>query len=257
MRQTENRSRFAREYCSLVERFRSRAESEGTVCLPMIPPTGKVDYVFVGMEPSFGHWARTPQQAEDKIGRGFKDYAFSVGDFILHHCIREYLCREDRSLYYITDLSKGAMTVKRAARHRLCRYKQWLDLLEKELALVSKETTAVIAIGKYVRAFLVSNGFVNIHAILHYSQQAARYRNKWMQWDETAFDSFKRQVSSKDIVATARSVTRQAEMDWDLTSPSLRRLENHDLTTSQKMLMFSYKCYFTRLLLGSTGECSQ
>jgi len=206
------------------------------------------------MEPSLRHWARTREDAEEKIGRGFKDFAFSVGDFVLHHCIRQYLCREHGSSYHITNLSKGAMTVREADRNRECRYKQWLELLERELRIVKKETARVVAIGKSVRAFLESNGFSNIYTVLHYSQRAARYRTTWIEWDRDAFESFRQQTSSREIIATAKSVTRHARMDWDLTSPSLRRLESRDLTDSQKALMFGYQRYFTEKLSGPVSD---
>ena len=240
---------FDQEYSSLVQESSRLAKFEGNVYLPIIRPPRQVDYVFIGMEPSLRHWAKTPQEAEEKVGRGFKDFAFSVGDFILHHCIREYLCRNQGSTYYVTNLSKGAMTVREANDNPVERWERWLPLLRNELTLVRKRTTRLVAIGKSVDIFLASKGFSNIHTILHYSQQAARYRNKWVEWDEKAFENFKRQISGKDIIVTAKAVTEQAKMEWNLTSPGLRRLENRDLTDSQKMLMFGYKCYFIRQLL--------
>jgi hypothetical protein len=243
---------FDRRYSSLVEKFMRLAESEGSVYLPTIRPAGPVDYVFIGMEPSLGHWARTPQQAEEKVRQGFTNFAFSIGDFILHYCIREYLCRSRGSTYYITDLSKGAMLTDEAKRDPEQRYEQWFEVLSDELALVEKRTTKTVAVGEAVKHFLESRGLSDIYVILHYSPQAAKYRQKWIQWDGKGFREFKGHVSNKDIIATARAVTRQAKMDWILTSPSLRKLETQDLTDSQKMLMFSYKCYFQSKILGSS-----
>jgi hypothetical protein len=245
---------FDQKYSLLAQKFSRLAKSEGSVYLPTIRPIGQVDYVFVGMEPSLGRWAQTREEAEEKVARGFKNFMFSVEDFILHHCIREYLFCDPGSTYYVTDLSKGAMLTRTAIDKREERYKRWLPLFNEELKLVKKETTKLIAIGRDVRDFLGSNGFSNIRMILHYSQQAARYRNRWVEWDEKAFENFKRQVSNKDIIATARSITQQAQMDWNLTSPSLRRLETQDLTDSQKMLMFGYKYYFTHQPLGLACE---
>ena len=141
------------------------------------------------------------------------------------------------------------MPIGKAGVNRKERWRRWLPLLREELELVRKETTKLIAIGSGVRSFLESNDFCDVRMILHYSQQAARYRDKWIEWDEKALGRFKRQVSSADIIATAKSVTSQAEMKWDLTSPGLRRLESRDLSDSRKMLMFGYKCYFERRLL--------
>jgi hypothetical protein len=245
---------FDQRYSSLVKKFRRLAESEGSVYLPTIRPAGPVDYVFIGMEPSLGHWARMPQEAEKKVRQGFTNFAFSIGDFVLHYCIRRYLCCSPGSTYYITDLSKGAMLTNEAKRDREPRYKQWFEVLGDELALVEKETTKTVAIGKAVKHFLEANGLSDIHVILHYSSQAAKYRKKWVQSDEEGFQEFKRHVSNKDIIATAKIVTQQAKMDWILTSASLRKLESRDLTDSQKTLMFGYKCYFTQHLLGLSSE---
>ncbi|MGA2670593.1 MAG: hypothetical protein ABSF21_04165 [Dehalococcoidia bacterium] len=253
---------FGKDYAKLENRFRVQVEEDRKLlrCNDIVflsqsmMPIHQVDYVFIGMEPSLRRWARTQQEAEEKIERGFKDFAFSIEDFILHHCIREYLyCNQD-STYYITNLSKGAMRVAKANEDRVKRWERWLRLLREELELVEKDTTRLIAIGRNVKDFLESNGFSDIHMILHYSQQAAGYRDKWIEWDQNAFEKFKRQVSNKDIIATAKSVTQQAKMDWTLTSASLRELETRDLTDSQKMLAFGYKCYFTRHLLGLGNE---
>lgn len=251
-----------KDYAKLENKFRAQVEKgrrllscDDIVFLPLFPmPIHQVDYVFIGMEPSLRHWAKTKQEAEEKVKRGFKDFAFSIEDFILRHCIREYLCHNQDSTHYITNLSKGAMPITKANENRVKRWKQWLPLLRKELLLVEKETTKLIAIGRSVKDFLESNGFSGIHMILHYSQQAARYRNKWIEWDQKAFEKFKGQVSNKDIIATAKSVTLQAEMEWNLTSASLRRLESQDLSDSRKMLIFGYKCYFTQQLLGLVGK---
>lgn len=243
---------FDQRYSSLVERSRRLAQSEGSVYLPTLRPAGPVDYVFVGMEPSLGHWAKTVQEAEERVRQGFTNFAFSIGDFILHYCIREYLCRSWGSTYYITDLSKGAMLTNEAKRKPEQRYRQWFEVLSDELALVRKETAKIVAIGKTVKHFLESNGLSDIHVVLHYSSQAAKYRKKWVRWDEERFWQFKRHVSNKRIIATARTITEQAKMDWSLTSASLRRLETRDLSDSQKMLMFGYKYYFERVILGPT-----
>jgi hypothetical protein len=245
---------FDQKYSLLAQKFSKLAKSEGSVYLPTIRPVGPVDYVFIGMEPSLGHWASNQQEAEEKVRQGFTNFAFSIGDFILHYCIRKYLCCTPSSAYYITDLSKGAMLTNEARRDPEQRYKEWFEVLRDELALVEKETTKTVAIGKAVKHFLESNGLSDIHVILHYSSQASKYRRKWIQSDEKGFREFKRHVSNKDIIATAKTVTQQAKMDWILTSASLRKLESRDLTDSQKTLMFGYKCYFTQHLLGLSSE---
>ena len=86
----------SRRYHDLEDRFRAQAEADGDIYLPNVEPSGPVDYVFIAMAPSLGHWARTPQEARAKVEAGFRNFvADEVGDVVLlHHAIRHYLCRE-------------------------------------------------------------------------------------------------------------------------------------------------------------------
>jgi hypothetical protein len=93
--------------------MKARSEADGDVFLPNPEPLGPVEYVFVCMEPSLGGWARSPDEAKARVEAGFRNFVSSVEDFILHFCIRQYLC-EPTEHYHITDLSKGAMLVERA-----------------------------------------------------------------------------------------------------------------------------------------------
>ena len=93
--------------------MKALAESEGDVFLPNTEPEGPVQYVLICMEPSLGRWARSADEARSKVEAGFRNFLFSMEDFILHFCARLYLCKP-KERYHITDLSKGAMLVKRA-----------------------------------------------------------------------------------------------------------------------------------------------
>lgn len=97
------------------------AESDGDVFLPNPEPLGSVEYVFICMEPALGRWARSADEAKAKVEAGFRNFVFSIEDFILHFCIRQYLAGPMHR-YHITDLSKGAMLVERAATARTERY---------------------------------------------------------------------------------------------------------------------------------------
>jgi hypothetical protein len=55
------------------------------------------------------------------------NFISSIEDFILHFCIQQYLCAPTQR-YHITDLSKGAMLVKRAGVATQ-RYDTWYGLL--------------------------------------------------------------------------------------------------------------------------------
>lgn len=127
---------FRAAYRDLETRMKAFAEAEGDVFLPNPEPSQPAKYVFVCMEPSLGRWAQSPEEAKAKVEAGFRNFVFSIEDFILHFCIKHYLC-EPTQPYHITDLSKGAMLVERAGVARTQRYDRWYPLLEEELDLVA------------------------------------------------------------------------------------------------------------------------
>lgn len=133
---------FAARMHDLEERFAATAAADDDVYLPNFTPTGPVDAVLIGMEPSFGWWARTPAEAGQKIAAGFRNFMWSPEDFILHHAARRSLCPAGET-YHIADISKGAMTVKRAHIDRRARYARWAALLDEELRLVAKRQRRV------------------------------------------------------------------------------------------------------------------
>ena len=55
---------------------------------PNFMPTGPVDYVLIGMEPSLGAWAPSAGEARAKIAAGFRNIMWSLEDFILHTSAR-------------------------------------------------------------------------------------------------------------------------------------------------------------------------
>jgi len=246
------------KYTDLEDLFRKEADKpeERSIYLPRVVPELPVDYVFVGMEPSLGSWVKTSgkterqkrKAAESEIAKGFKDFAFSMGDFILHYCIRQYLCYSGAN-YYLTNISKGAMTTKRAAEGRQERYGRWYPLFEYELKLASKENTKVIALGKLVKEFLDKNQRQNIYHILHYSQQAARYRGRHIKGREFQFDEFEKTVSKSKVLDIAESVICECGMSKELRHSTIDRLQKSgdDLSLSQKKLMFDYKIDFSLL----------
>src|SRR4051794_40504440 len=95
---------FRSSYRRLESDMKTRAESDGDVFLPNPEPPGPADYIFIGMEPSLGRWARSPEEARAKVDAGFRNFVFSIEDFILHFCIKQCLC-ESGQRYHITDLS--------------------------------------------------------------------------------------------------------------------------------------------------------
>jgi len=104
---------FITQMRELEQEFAAAAAVDGDVYLPNFTPSGPVDAVLIGMEPSLGWWARTPAEAAAKIAAGFRNFMWSPEDFILHYAARRSLCSAAET-YHVTDISKGAMTVKNA-----------------------------------------------------------------------------------------------------------------------------------------------
>lgn len=241
-------SDFNEEYSYLERCFESKAEKEGSVYLPTIRPKEQADFVFIAMEPSLGRFARNAGEANEKIEQGFKDFALSVRDFILHYCVREYLCPTGKT-YYVTNLSKGAMLVKQANDQRNKRYRQWLPLLIKEMNLVSKGSTRLVAIGKCVKDFLDKNNVKSIFHVPHYSQLAAKCHGEYIVGRELEFEKFKTQISIRDILIVANIVVQEANMNKLLAKEILDGLkQKSELTEAEKKLIFVYKSEFDRLI---------
>src|SRR5436190_8414128 len=109
-RQEADRIAFRASYQRLEARMTRLAEADGDVFLPNPELSRPVEYLLIGMEPSLGRWARSREEADAKVKAGFRNFVSSIEDFILHFCVRHYLCSGSET-YHITDLSKGAMLV--------------------------------------------------------------------------------------------------------------------------------------------------
>lgn len=121
----------------LESKFAAAAAIDGDIYLPNFTPSGPVDAVLIGMEPSLGRWARTPENAAGMIVAGFRNFMWSPEDFILHYAARRFLCSAEQT-YHITDVSKGAMNGDKANIDRRARYSRWAALLDEEVGLVAK-----------------------------------------------------------------------------------------------------------------------
>lgn len=64
------RMSFAARMRDLEQEFARAAAVDGDVYLPNFTPSGPVDAVLIGMEPSLGWWARTSSEAAVKIAAG-------------------------------------------------------------------------------------------------------------------------------------------------------------------------------------------
>lgn len=237
-------SSFRVAYRALEERMKALTEADGDVFLPNPEPEGPVDYVLICMEPSLGRWARSADQARIKVEAGFRNFLFSIEDFIFHFCIRRYLCGPAQR-YHITDLSKGAMLVNRADLARVQRYDRWYALLQDEIDLVATSDAAIIAVGNVVSQHLERRGFRRPFAqIIHYSGLAGRARSAGIVGHEDGFQAFRNSVSMEDVSAMAEAVLRAASVPADIRDETLARLARSQLSTSRQQLVFSYKLAF-------------
>ena len=186
---TKNMS-FEIAYNELESRMKGMAEQDGDVFLPNVKPIEQVDYVLISMEPSLGRWASSPEQAYAKVNDGFRNFVSSIEDFIVHFCVRQYLCKSGES-YHITDISKGAMLVETAGAARTQRYDQWYGLLVEELDIVSKSGAKVIVFGNAVAKFLQRKSFPRpFTKVIHFSPLAGKARNDGLIGKENLFLAF-------------------------------------------------------------------
>lgn len=231
-------------YQVLEERMKALAEAQGAVFVPNPEPEGPVHCVLICMEPSLGRWARSADQARSKVEAGFRNFLFSIEDFILHFCAQRYLCKPTER-YHITDLSKGAMLVNRARSAREERYDSWYALLEDEINLVATPDADIVAVGKVVSEYLERKPFGRPFArVIHYSGQAARARMRGVVGREDRFEAFRDSVSVGDLLDTAEDALRSARVPVEIREETLSRLRRSKLTASRQRLIFIYKLAF-------------
>jgi hypothetical protein len=235
---------FQAAYRKLEARMQILAEADGDVFLPNPNPLVPVDYVFICMEPSLGRWARSAEDARSKVEHGFQNFLSSIEDFIFHFCIRHYLCKSTQR-YHLTDLSKGAMLVKRAGIMRTQRYDNWYPLLVEELSLVATPQARIVAVGNAVVQHLERRAFPKLLTkIIHYSRLAASARAAGVVGQEDSFREFRKSVSQKQIVEMAEELLRANGVGESLRDEILARLVKSQLSESRQKLMFNYKLAF-------------
>ncbi|MCY4581147.1 MAG: hypothetical protein OXD31_19155 [Chloroflexi bacterium] len=248
---------FSKQYAALEAKFKAQVDRDNedfrphgfeSKFLANIAPKGPVDYILVAMEPSFGGGSGIPTPGKALNSRNF---AGSLEDFILHYCVKEYLCEGERT-YYLTDLSQGAMPVAKASSSlalRYERYKRWYTLICEEIELVGPNAP-IIPVGYVVRDFLEVQNTQNLTGeILHYSPSAAAHRPKIPDLQDVEFSEFKKTVDMSVIEMTIRRVMEEARLGSAPLEATLKRLRRGSgLTKSRKQLMFTYKCQFEKIL---------
>lgn len=244
---------FAAQYANLETAFEEQVGKDnfdldldpGSKFLPSIPPEGPVDYVLIGMEPSF-RGAFGEAACDDHPPKSFSG---SMEDFILHFCVENYLCKGNRT-YYLTCLAKGGMPIKIVTSVRNRRYRMWYPLLKRELDLVLKPNGIVIALGSLVDSFLRKQKLSRIHAkVIHHGRTVGGYRVEIPRRYPERYSAFAQTVSRTDIEDTARRVMKDAGMPLSETENTMQRLwSGSGLTESRKRLMFTYLCQFENIL---------
>jgi hypothetical protein len=209
------------------------------------------------MEPSLGAWVRVRGEAEAKaegraqVQAGFRNFVTSIEDFILHFAVRQFLCGPSQR-YYITDLTKGAMLVKRAGANRTQRYDRWFPLLVAEVDLVAAPGAHVFAVGDTVDQYLRGRSFTrnlasSIHysgKVIHYSPLAGQARSAGVRGHEASFELFRGSVSLESVLATARAVLRESVPPRFQADTLTRLSRQRELSESQQKLIFNYKLAF-------------
>jgi len=147
--------------------------------------------------------------------------------------------------YHITDLSKGAMDVRRAGTSRNERYDRWYSLLQDEINLVAAPGASIVAVGKVVYDYLAHKGFERpFTGVIHYSGQAGRARNEGIRGREDRFEAFSHSVCSDALTATAKDIFKASRVPANFRDETLSHLAKTQLTESRKKLIFNYKQSF-------------
>ncbi len=242
---------FREEYADLECKFQRQVECDNTelgtdrsYAHNFIPP-GPVDYIFIAMEPSTGVPVAAPKGSSKKElwkeCHRDRNFTWSVEDFILHYCIREYLCQKSET-YHLTDLSKCGMKTKEAQKDR------WYPILEEEIQLLTKPgKTQLIAIGKVVDDYLKGKHLSQpVYKVLHYAKTAASHRNTKIEPWRKHFPAFSETVDKDAFGGTIKEVLNDADMRC-YVDVRPEGGKSYELTCSRKKLMFYYKNRFSEI----------
>ena len=235
---------FSEKYAALECEFKAMVQKDNkkfglkSTYLRNFVPEASADFVLIAMEPS-----GSPIEFDPNA----RNFAYSVEDFILHFCVKNYLCKGTET-YHFTDLSKGMLPVKMAKGGSKKRWERWYPLLEKELELVAESCAPIIAIGGQVEEFLGGEKAPKIAGrVLHYSKSASKYRKRIPCEHPDLYKKFAPTVSFDDITKTVEEVFSPSDLNFHV-EPTLKHLKSGSgLTESRKHLMFTYKMQFAEI----------
>ncbi len=247
---------FSKNYENLERAFKKQVEMDNVILstcahyLPNVKPRRKVDFVLVAMEPTRGK--KQPQVLEDCRHEDCKSMNFvnSIEDFILHFCIRKYLCKDDECVtYHITDLAKGQMLPSKAREGRWDRWERWYALLYREIQLIAKPQAPVISIGKEVERFLNAKRLPNhVGSIVHYSRRASKAHGKIPRKQPQTYRRFKKDVTACSLKAIVCKVLKDERRDTCVKGLLNRLQLCRNFSESRKKLAFTYKVKFESLI---------
>lgn len=253
---------FAADWANLEQEFLEQVRRDNEDGFPHahyvsnFVPKKKVDFVLIAMEPSLGGGKPCDPASCQCVDNKSKNFSFSIQDFILHFCIRNYLCTGGQG-YHLTDLAKGGMSVWQAKDKQWERWNRWYHLLEKELLVVAEPGARVIPIGNDVHRFLNAKKPKNRGSIVHYSPNNGKAQKKAAQQQPDAYEKFRNTVTAANLEDTVQDVLK-CEPNAPSIEDTLNRLQIHSRFSEHKRkLMFSYKVAFERLLRGATCDQPQ
>ena len=212
--------------------------------LPNPEPLGAAQYVLICMEPSLGRWANTAEHARSRVEAGFRNFLFSIEDFIFHFCVRRYLCRPEER-YHVTELSKERCWSLVRDLQGSSDMTDGTRCWRKRSTSVPLPVLASLRLERSFRSIWRDGGSRrSFTRVIHYSGQAAPARTAGIVGREDAFQAFEDSVSIEDVVVTAEETLKAANVSSGMRDHTLSRLVRSQLTTSRKQLIFSYKIAF-------------
>ena len=225
---------FARAYRELEGKFKARVDLDKhihgieSLFLPNVEPTGQVDYVLVGMEPGLSGCDKDFETAKQKIAGGkCENWGRYPQENTLVFAVWKYLCGDDKTKYYFTDLAHGSMKAGSKGTNDPSKYERWYPLFEEELALVAKPNAKIISIGHTASKFLAEKG-LHGHAgiVAHPSSQGLGYAGKEIPAHKKRWEKFCR------------------DMETQCTDQFLKKIKNKP---AQQKLVFDYMIRFERI----------
>jgi len=172
-----------KEWTDFIEECKDRVELDNkefginSVFLPNPAICRNPKYCLIAMEPNDDE-NRLKELKNDL--KGYQNFIEGYKELIIHYCAHCNLGE-----YYITDISKGSMTMADAKKKRSKRYAKWKVLLKKEIELLRNgKKITIIPLGSnvetYVKELWHNDPNVNVvDYIYHYSQSNLWRINKY------------------------------------------------------------------------------